>query len=361
MSSILYYITGHGYGHAVRSHQVIRALKSARPNLQIHVRTTAPEWLFGNPPGTVSYTRHAIDVGVVQSDSLEMDFAATLQRCEELQAQTPNIIHRELAFIKANGIRLIAGDVPPLCFEIATRAGLPSVSIANFTWDVIYQSHVSSCPGFREIARRMRDYYGKATLALSLPYPCDMSIFPVQEPIPWISRVSSLSKQEARKKFDLPQGATLVLVSFGGLGLRRFPWQRLEKLRDYFFVATGERYERYHNRLVLPDAQSQYEDLIRAVDAIVTKPGYGIVADVLAHRLPILYTDRGDFPEYPRLAAVLRDWATAVHIPQMELLSGNIDSFLARLLSRATHWPSVDLNGAHVAAKQLLTLLDDHC
>jgi L-arabinokinase len=360
LSSILYYITGHGYGHAVRSHQVIRALKSTRPNLQFHVCTTAPEWLFGNPAGAISYSRRAVDVGIVQTDSLEMDLGATLRACEALQSQAPNIIDRELAFIKSNNIRLIIGDVPPLCFEIAAQAGLPSVSISNFTWDMIYQSYVSSYPGFREVAHRMRDYYRKATLALSLPYPCDMSIFPMQEPIPWISRVSSLTKQEARKKFDLPQGATMVLVSFGGLGLRQFPWQRLEKLRDYFFVATGERYERYQNLIVLPDAQSQYEDLIRAVDVIVTKPGYGIVADALAHRLPILYTDRGDFPEYPRLVNAMRNCAAAAHIPQAELLSGNVEPYLTRLLSGIGHWPPIDLNGAEVAAERLLALLDDN-
>jgi hypothetical protein len=186
-------------------------------------------------------------------------------------------------------------------------------------------------------------------------------MFPKQESIPWISRLSALTKQQAREKFALPQGATMVLVSFGGLGLRRFPWHRLEQLGDFFFVATGERYERYHNRLVLPDAQSRYEDLVRAVDAIVTKPGYGIVADVLAHRLPILYTDRGDFPEYPRLVAALRQCATAAYIPQTDLLSGNIEPFLAQLLSGSSHWPPVDLNGARVAAEQLLTLLDAHC
>ena len=75
MSSILYYITGHGYGHAVRSNQVIRSLKKARPDADIQVRTTAPKWLF---PKTVRYSRQAIDVGIVQRDSLEMDLDATL-------------------------------------------------------------------------------------------------------------------------------------------------------------------------------------------------------------------------------------------------------------------------------------------
>lgn len=343
----------------MRSHQVIRALKTARPSLRICVRTTAPAWLFGNPAGVVSYSRQAIDVGIVQKDGLEMDLSKTLRVCQELHAQATSFVERELAFVKENNIGLVLGDIPALCFEIAARAALPSVAITNFTWDVIYRAYLSDHPGFHAIVERMTEYYAKAVLALTLPYPCDMSMFPKRQPIPWITRASSLTKQEARAKFDLPQTATIVLLSFGGLGLNRLPWQQLKELREFFFVATGDRHSCDDNLLVLPDAQSQYEDLVRAVDTIVTKPGYGIVADVIAHRLPILYTDREDFPEYPRLLDAMRDCATAEYIPQTELLSGNIEPYLTLLLSKAAHWPAVDLDGAQVAAERVLALLGD--
>lgn len=289
-----------------------------------------------------------------------MDLSETLAACQELHAQTTRIVESELAFVRKNNFHLILGDIPPLCFEIAARAALPSVAITNFTWDVIYRSYLSAHPGFSEIAQRMTECYAKAVLALTLPYPCDMSMFPKSQPIPWITRVSSLTKQQARAKFDLPQTATIVLLSFGGLGLSRLPWQQLKQLRKFFFVATGDGYSREDNLSILPGAQSQYEDLVRAVDTIVTKPGYGIVADVIAQRLPILYTDRGDFPEYPRLVEAIRDCATAEYIPQTELLSGNIEPYLMRLLSKADPWPVVGLDGAQVAAEKVLALLDEH-
>ena len=43
---ILFYVSGHGYGHATRTNAVIEALLSAQPDLTIHVRTTAPPFLF---------------------------------------------------------------------------------------------------------------------------------------------------------------------------------------------------------------------------------------------------------------------------------------------------------------------------
>jgi UDP-N-acetylglucosamine:LPS N-acetylglucosamine transferase len=94
------------------------------------------------------------------------------------------------------------------------------------------------------------------------------------------------------------------------------------------------------------------------VDAIVTKPGYGIVADAIAHQLPMLYTDRGEFPEYPRLVEALNDCATAEFIPQSELLSGNIAPYLQTPLQKPPNWPEVPLNGAQVAAGKILELLE---
>ena len=259
--------------------------------------------------------------------------------------------------MKKEKIELIVGDIPPVCFEVAARANIPSVAITNFTWDVIYRAYTDDHPGFVPLIKEMTHFYSEATLALALPYPCDMSVFPRREAIPWITRVSALTRNRARAAFRLPQSGTIVLLSFGGLGLDNLPWQQLDEMTDFFFVTTAVAGESRGNLLVLEGAQPHYEDLLRAVDVIVTKPGYGIVADVLAHRLPVLYTERGEFPEYPFLVQALNDLATGEYIPQDELLSGNIGPYLLRLLEREQFWPSAQLNGAGVAAENILALL----
>lgn len=358
LRAILYYITGHGYGHAVRSNQVIRALRNLNRDVRIHVRSTAPEWLFDHPSRPVSYTSQSIDVGVIQPNSLRMDLGATLQACRELRDSLPKLIEQELTFIKQQQIDLIVGDIPPASFEIAAHARIPSVAITNFTWDVIYRAYADVHPGFIPIINEMTRFYNKATLALTLPYACDMSMFPRHEAIPWVARLSSLNKLQARAAFGLPERETIVLLSFGGLGLADFPWHRLNNFPEYFFVTTAPATRSCGNLLVLDDAQRQYEDLLRAVDVIVTKPGYGIVADLLAHRLPVLYTERGDFPEYPFLVKALIDLATAEFIPQNALLSGNIQPYIAALLEKKPARRTVELNGAAVAAGKILELLD---
>jgi L-arabinokinase len=355
LSSILYYITGHGYGHAVRSSQVVRALKQARPGLAIHVRTTAPRWLFSKSAG---YSHRLLDVGIVQQDSLAMDLDATARQCRSLLDNAPKLIHRELAFIRDHDVRLVLGDIPALGFEVAARAGLPSVAVTNFAWTGIYRAYVQERPEFERIIDRMAQSYAKATVALALPYSFEMDVFPRREPIGWIARKSGLHKQAAREHFALPHDAIIVLLSFGGLGFQRLPADKLKRMQDFFFVATADEKRLDDNLLILPDAQRHYENLLRAVDVIVTKPGYGIVADALSQRLPVLYTDRGDFPEYPHLVRALNDCATAEFIPQHALLDGDIAPYLTRLLEKAPHWPAVELTGAQMAAQKILALLE---
>jgi Glycosyl transferase family 1 len=354
LSSIAYYITGHGFGHAVRSSQVVRSLKKVSPHCEIHVRTTAPEWLF---PKAVRYSRQSVDTGLVQRDSLEMDLAATVQTCRQLHEDAPAIVEREVSFVRDHDVRLVVGDIPPLCFEIAARAGIPSVAVTNFTWDGIYSAYQTRYPEFAPLIDEIRQFYAKTTLALTLPYPCDMNLFSRQEPIPWIARVSRLEKDEARSRFSLPQSATVVLLSFGGLGLQRLPWDKFKKMRDYFFVTTADERKLDGNILILPNAQRHYENLVRAVDVVITKPGYGIVTDVIAHRVPALYTDRGEFPEYLKLVEALKHSAVAEFIPQTELLSGNIERPLERILNKTRDWPPVGLNGAQIAAEKILSLI----
>jgi Glycosyl transferase family 1 len=354
LSSILYYITGHGYGHAVRSSQVIRSLNKASRELNVYVRTTAPEWLFLNRS---FQSRQAIDVGIIQGDSLEMDLNGTLRACASLHRSLPSLIEQETNFVREHQIRLILGDIPPLCFEIAMRASVDSVAIANFTWSEIYGAYIRKYPGFKPLIAEMESFYRKATLALTLPYPCGMDVFPRQEPIPWVARRSLLTKREARKAFELPDSATVVLLSFGGLGLERFPWGSLKAMSEFFFVTTGGNKQETNNLRVLPEAQRNYADLVRAVDVIVTKPGYGIVADIIAHQVATLYTDRGDFAEYRYLVRALEDCATVEFIPQEQLLSGNLVPYLTRLLNKKKNWPTVPLDGADVAAAKILRLI----
>ena len=89
---IAFYISGHGYGHAVRMSEVIRHLQALQPTLDISIRTTAPANLFQHPIHHVHF-----DAGAIESpDTLSIDPAATLARLQATLADKQAIILRSL-------------------------------------------------------------------------------------------------------------------------------------------------------------------------------------------------------------------------------------------------------------------------
>jgi predicted glycosyltransferase len=96
-----------------------------------------------------------------------------------------------------------------------------------------------------------------------------------------------------------------------------------------------------------------YGDLIAACDVVVTKPGYGIVADVLANRVPTLYVSRPGFREEPILARALEDEGRALEVPRAALERWELGPWLDRLLALDRPWYAGSLDGAAVAARRV--------
>jgi len=81
MSLIVFYISGHGFGHASREIEVINALLDRRPDLRVVVRTAAKRWLFDlTVTHPIELQLLETDTGVVQFDSLRLDAAETIRR-----------------------------------------------------------------------------------------------------------------------------------------------------------------------------------------------------------------------------------------------------------------------------------------
>jgi L-arabinokinase len=100
-----------------------------------------------------------------------------------------------------------------------------------------------------------------------------------------------------------------------------------------------------------------YPDLVNAADVVVTKPGYGIVAECLAHRTPVLFTPRGAFREQPLLVAGLQHYGRAIEIDNESLRLGNLQEALGRLLAQPQAAETLAVNGAEIAADHLESLL----
>ena len=100
----------------------------------------------------------------------------------------------------------------------------------------------------------------------------------------------------------------------------------------------------------------RYEDLVKAVDVVVTKPGYGIISECLANDTALLYTSRGDFREYPVLVEAMPRFLRSAFIGHEDLFSGNWAPHMDRLLAQPSPPEKPATNGAEIAANRLLSL-----
>jgi hypothetical protein len=359
---IAVYVSGHGFGHSTRTAEVLRAVRERAPDLPITVVTSAPAFLFEGavgPPLTVRPLE--CDVGLVQRDALSFDEAATAERCRAFAAGWGDLVAGEARWLTDGGVRVVLADIPPVAFAAAAEAGLPSVGLGNFSWDWIYAHLAAREPGLQAAAARAREAYEKATLLLRLPFAGDLDAFPRVEDVPLVARRPRMGREEIRARLGLGAGPA-VLLSFGGMGFPGLDTEAYERLQEYRFVMAGARGHREPppnlRRLEADDLESRdltYGDVVAGVDVVVTKPGYGIVTDCIGAGTRMVYTERGDFPEYPILTREMVRYLPAVHVGNADLHAGRLGPALDDVRSRP--WPPTPrLDGAEVAAGRLLEI-----
>ena len=375
-AAIVFYVSGHGFGHASRSVEVINAILARRPETRIGVRTAAPRWLFDlTVKGKITFSTLETDTGVVQIDALTLDEADSIRRASAFHSDLVTRAASETRVLRELGAGLIVGDVPPLAFAVGASAGIPSIAISNFTWDWVYADYprVRLAPS---LLPSIRGAYSKASMALRLPMWGGFESFSNVKDIPFIARHATRTREEVCKALRLPTDKPIVLASFGGYGLPGLDTDLVAKFKKYTTVTTAnlpmgrgrkemptaERKGSFIsvNEEAMYDAGVRYEDLVGAAEVVVTKPGYGIIAECIANDAAILYTSRGHFPEYDVLVEEMPKYARSAFIGHDDLFAGKWESYLDKLLAqpRARNYKKPETNGADVAADILLKALD---
>ncbi|MFZ5517853.1 MAG: hypothetical protein ACOY90_14510 [Candidatus Zhuqueibacterota bacterium] len=362
MNNLLFYITGHGYGHFVRTFDVIKHLLTARPDIVCHVKTTTPVWLTRHQDiERVHFYHEAMDVGAIQENSFSVKIKATLEAYADLVARKPILITNEIRFIRENEIRLVVGDIPPFAFDAAHQSGVPGIAIGNFSWDWIYQPYADEFPQHRFLIDEIRQSYSRADLLLRLPAAGDMSAFRRIEDIPLIARRSVRQKQDVLAKLELGAdfAQKIILLALRNHDLTRMDTNLWKTYERYLFVIPDTAFSLDKNILTIPADFCLFEDLIMASDLVVSKPGYGIVSGCIANRTPLLYTSRDDFAEYDMLHYYIQQNMPAIFVPREDFIYGKwVEAISFKRLNEQS-WSEVAIDGTEKAAARICSILDN--
>lgn len=350
---LCYYITGHGFGHAIRTTQVLRALP---PELPLILKTTAPESLFREelPGRDFVYVAAEYDCGCLQSDSVSVLRRETLTRYGEIARENAARLLDEVAFLREHGVRCVASDIPSFPLHAAREAGIPGVAVANFTWHDIYAEYAET-DADAALLRQMAGEYAAATVACLTPLcvPTVGDVFPHVERVPLVARRGQPRRDLLAAALEIPAGKHMALLYLGNWGLD-IHWPALERWTEWVFLVDSPLPQPVANARAFDARRWRYADVAASVDAVVSKAGYGTLTECVANSVPLIYLPRHGFREHEALVVGMNAWGGGIEISEAAFFAGEWGAALPSALAARPDPGVFPINGADVIANKLV-------
>jgi hypothetical protein len=349
-------VTSHGFGHAVRASSVAARVKQLRPDIVLILVTTAPRWLLDSYiRGDFIHRPRAFDVGVIQSDSLTMDKAATLEKMQQIRRDQKAIIANEVSFLQNNRVGLILADIPPLAAPIAKAAGIPCWMMSNFGWDFIYRDWGGE---FLAIADWIGECYQQCDRTFRLPMYEAMSAFNNITDVGLTGGTPHYSEAQLRETFAIkaPRDRT-ILLSFGGLGLQKIPYASLEQFPGWQFITFDRQAPDLPNIIKIIDDSYRPVDFMPLCGRVVSKPGYSTFSEALRFQVPLVSLTREDFAESPLLLEGMQDYGYHQILTPAEFFEGSWQ-FLQRLPNPPRQNTKLATDGSDAIARAAIDYFD---
>ena len=354
-------ITNHGFGHAVRISSVANLIQQMCPDILLIMVTTAPRWLLESYiSGDFIYRPRSFDVGVIQSDSITMDKETTLKKLQEIKKKERSIIAGEVNFIKQNRVDLLLADIPPIAAKIAQLANIPCWMLSNFGWDFIYRSWGGE---FLEIADWISESFAQCKRLFRLPLHEPMSAFPNIVDVGLTGGIPRYQPEEIKAKFEIhTEKEKTILLTFGGLGLDKIPYENISGFPDWQFMTFDSNSPELPNLINLKKESGKKDinlpnirpvDLMPICGRIVSKPGYSTFAEALRLETPIVSLVREGFAESKLLLEGIQDYSDHQILSPTDFFNSDWE-FLRKPLQAPRKSEKLDKNGSETIAQAIV-------
>ena len=349
-------ISSHGLGHLAQVAPILNEVTRRRPELRLTIRSGVPvEKLRARIQGGFTHIAQASDFGYVMLDAVRIDFSATAVAYRTQHANWAQRVAEETKQLAALKPDLVLTDVAYLPLAGAALAGIPSLSMCSLNWADLFAHYFGHEAWAPEIHRQMLDAYRSAEAFLRLTPAMPMTDFPRQRAIAPVAALGRDRRAELGERLGIAPDARLALVAFGGfdknLGGER--WPEIPGL--HWLIPQGWAVKRADmtatETLAMP-----FPDLLRSIDVVLTKPGYGTFAEAACNGAAVLYLRRDNWPEQDCLIEWLQANACCLEIEEGDLASSRMPELLDALW-RAPAPPVPIASGAAQAADLIVERL----
>lgn len=298
MRSLAFYISDHGFGHASRNIPIIRYILESRNDIKIYViiGIKQGEFVKASLSNIKNYKNVSFrfientDLGLILKDnSLDIDRERLNEEVIKYINSWDNRIKLEKRFLIDKKITLVINDIVPWIFKASKELNIKSVLISNFTWVDIYKEYLDE-----DICNDFRDCYKLADKVFLYDLYMDSmkDYIDNYEEVSLVCREFNLDKVDSiRIKFDKP----IVFVSVGRSVTLNSEID-VSKL-DYNFIVTEGINLIGDNVVYLSKETNNTQDYIKASDYVITKAGWGTIAECLIGKKKIAVLSRDSVAE----------------------------------------------------------------
>jgi hypothetical protein len=340
--------------------QVMRALAAAAPDVGIQVRTAAPARVF-EPIAPQQIQHSEIDSGMVEASALAIDPQGSLEHLEQFMARPQSIISAETECASAMAPAMIVADIPFLAGDVAAAIGVPCMGISNFTWDWIYHSLFGAAARYAPLHQQIVASYSRFSALLQLPFGQTCAAIPQTIPMPLIAPRSRRNREQILLQIGIDASDPRPRVLFatrGGISPQALLTAALGTPEMLFLSAMELPANRPANLKNFDLATGlDFSDVLGVCDVVVSKLGYGIVAECIAARVRLLWPRRYGFAEDAITEQELPKYVPTMEIPHNDYLSGNWSAALRKLIAQPLPAETMRTDGAEQCASRIIASL----
>jgi hypothetical protein len=347
-AKLLVDITAHGHGHLSQTAPILKSLRRHRPNLRFVVRTgLAAEIVRQRLGDDVTLVHSDTDFGCVMKSPFEVDRGATLRRYLSVDKRLEETARQIADIARDHRCIGIFTNISYPAVLAASKLSIPSVACSSLIWSEVAEHYIGGMGrAAQNLLANMRAAYDRASILLRLLPGMPMArhvTVAVDRPI---ARVGQKRGEELKSLLGVARNVALVLCAFRGM-LPPRP-VALRTIPDLVLIGP----EAWSPFVIDADTIDwPFEDLIASVDAVLTKPGYGIAAELGCNATPGVFVTRGDWPEESGLVEWLRMNGRCVVLPKLDGLDSASLAQIVRGMSSAQPIKTPCAGGEDVVAR----------
>jgi hypothetical protein len=269
------------------------------------IRNSSAAMILAREVPTVKIIKEQNDFGILQKkNSVQFDVIATRRAVTQWMRGWRKDVPRLRQIIRENSIDIVLADIAPQPHVAAKEEGIPAVFIGSFTWLDAYK-HLKVVTHEQE--KQLRAAYNCASIGIITPFSgkCDG--------IRKMSKVGLIAQRPKGRVKKIPRS---ILYSLSG-SMQEFSWHAPDftgtLIMSSFLQGTPVK---KITRIKEGIAAVEY---INAADAIITKSGYGIVAEAIVSRKPLFIICRYGFQDDEIIVKTLTRWGIAQEISAEEV------------------------------------------